>query len=1064
VNIPIHNHSEYSALDGLASMQEIAERCVEIGCPCCGLTDHGTVAGHLEFAKVLTEYDIKPIFGCELYHGVKTEFGKNERDQAHFVAGALNDEGLRNLWRLVDFASTNFRYVGRVNWDALEKHSEGMWATSACIQGLIPQQLIEDDYDALNRYLNIYGDNFYMELHTYSSPDVQRLNEYLVEIAEQRGVPVVYADDAHRAAREDFPVFDAYVAMSTGDSIWTPDDERKMVHPEDSLYIKDEAEIREALSYLPDSVVDEAIRNSAELADRCNAQLPEIRRHLPVFVPSDCPWIREDDPDDTAELFTTLVQEGIVNRYGEDASEEIWDRAMQEVEVFLNAGLEHYFLLAWDVCKFCDENGILRGPGRGSAGGCIVAYALGITDVDPLKYGLIFERFFNAGREDGYPDIDTDFSKERREEVRSYLAKRWGEDRVRSIGTIARMKPVEALNKTARVCGIKPTELADIKKIVKTVPDINILGHEDIGWDDTFEPDKTIYVWKHVGDEITEFISKQTEDRQEVLYTWLALVEQVCSRVDGYGIHASGIVVSDVDLPDETPCFWSANKKLQATQFPMDAIDKRKFIKLDVLGLRNLDTLAEWEKRCGKVEWSGLEGEEHPEEMWQMLDRGLSLGIFQIEDGYAKRLAKDFQPRSVEDLAIIVSLNRPGPIRSGAPDSFIARRAGLEEVTYDHPILEDILHETYGWFLYQEQVIAFFNKLGYNLSEADAVRKILGKKKPVAMRALRDGEGEWEGRGYFDMAEAAGIDSKTAHKIWGKLEDFAKYSFNKSHAIAYGTIAFRTLYAKYHDPTAFLIGLIKTNPDDAGKYVAEARRMGIEVLPPDVEYSEPDIENINGKVYFGIANVKGIGKAAATLLCKLRQEYDVSSPEAVADALDQETVLYKEKQTAAKEAGKAFKAKSPRTILKANQLEALFNSGGWDRLGERDVTLETVKKHEEELLGVVITDNAHEVLMQYEEDFAECDLYNDANKPYEGEELRLVLPGIISMVRETKTRAKGEKMGIVTIEYEGDEAEFVVFPRQWKSFKFLWKERTPAVLTLRRTEKGLNFDEGRLLK
>lgn len=1061
MNIPLHNHSEYSALDGLASVREIAERCVEIGCPCCALTDHGTVAGHLEFAKVMKEFNLKPIFGCELYHGTKTEFEKNERDQAHFVAGAYTDEGLRNLWRLVDFSSSNFRYVGRVNWNVLAKYSEGMWATSACIQGLVPQGIKGDDLSDLDRYLEIYGDDFFLELHTYPGEDQENMNRWLVEVGEMKGVPLVYATDAHYASPDQYPVHDAYVAMSTGESIYTPDDERKMWHP-NALYIMDESEIRESLDYLPERAVDEAIANSVLIAEKCEAQLPEIKRHLPVFIPSECAWVEEDL--DAAELFTTLVQDGIIERYGEDASDEVWDRAMREVEVFLNAGLEHYFLMAWDVCKFCDENGILRGPGRGSAGGCIVAYAMGITDVDPLRYNLIFERFYNAGREEGFPDIDTDFSKDEREKVRKYLVERWGADRVRSIGTVARMKPKEALNKTYKACGITWEEKEAVKKIVEGTPDIDILGHEDIGWDDTFEPGKTYYVMKTVGSEILEWLNDQPEDRHEALHTWLALVEQVCNRVDGYGIHASGIVVSDVDLPDEAPCFWSANKKLQATQFAMDDIDKRKFIKLDVLGLRNLDTLAEWEKRCGKVEWSGLEAQEHPEEMWQMLDKGLSLGIFQIEDGYAKRLAKDFQPRSVEDLAVIVALNRPGPIRSGAPDSFIARRAGHEEITYDHPLLEDILEETYGWFLYQEQVIAFFNKLGYTLSESDAVRKILGKKKPVAMRELRDGKAEWKGRGYFAMAKDAGIPSDVAQTIWDKLEDFAKYSFNKSHAIAYATIAFRTLYAKWHNPSAFLIGLIKTNPKDAGKYVAEGRRMSIEVLPPDVEISEVDIEEFDNRIYFGLANVKGVGKAAGAMLCKLRETYDVSSPEAVADALDQETILWKEKQEAAKLAGKAFKQQSPRTILKANQLTALFNAGAWDRLGEREEPLEKVQKWEEELLGVVVTDNAHEILDQNRELIEDLDSYDPITGPFEGEELSVTVPGIIAMVRETKTKAEQKKMGIVTIEYEGDEAEFVVFPEQWRAFRFLWRERAPGVFNLRRTEKGLNFKEGRLLK
>lgn len=1055
---PIHNHSEYSALDGLSTCREIAVRCKEIGCECCGLTDHGTVAGHLEFAKTLAKFDIKPIFGCELYHGVKTTFGKNERDQAHFVAGALTTDGLRNLWRLVDAASTNFRFVGRVNWEMLEQYSDGVFATSACIQGLVPKGVVADDLDALNRYLNIFKDNFYIEIHTYPGPEHEALNLQLVSVAEERGIPLIYATDAHFASPDQYEIHDTYVAAQTGEDIFIDPEDRKMWHPK-ALFIQDEAQIRESLSYLPERAVDEALRNSGELAARCNASLPEVSRHLPAFIVSECPWV---DPvkhsDSAAALFVELVERGIEARYGSDAPQEVWDRAAQEIEVFLDAGLEHYFLQAWDFCEFCNRNGIKRGPGRGSAAGAIVAYALGITDIEPLKFGLIFERFYNAGREKGFPDIDNDFPVAQRKRVREYLMDRWGHDKVRTIGTITRMKPKAVIDKMYKPCGITWDEKEALKKVVDQVPDIDILGPDSIGWDEKIDPGKTIYVQNHVGDKVEKWYKEGVEDREDLRRYFVEIIRVVCSRVSNYGVHPSGVVVSDVPLDDELPCMWNASQKIQVTCFPMADVDSRQFVKQDLLGLRNLDTLEDWENQVrdtvGEIPWSTLTDEDLPEEGWQLLDHGLSLGIFQIEDGYAKRLCKEFKPRSIEDLGIIVALNRPGPIRSGAPDSFIARRKGEEEVSYDHPILEDILEPTYGWFLYQEQVIAFFSKLGYDLSDADAVRKILGKKKPEDMKALKDGVGEWEGKGYAQMAKAAGLDQKSASVIWAKIEDFAKYSFNKSHAIAYATIAFRTLFAKYFGPAEFVMACIRTNPDDAGKYVGEARRMDIEVRPPNIDYSEPDIGVLHGNIYFGFSNVKGIGKGAGQYICYLRQHYSLETPEELYEAIESEQAKWEAERDFAKAEGRDFKKKSPRQQLPQNRIPPLEQCGAWERWLERDVSLRERQKYEKELLGVILTDDCEEIFTKHADYLEECNAYSELEFSSD----RLHLPGVVSTINPKKTKADGKAMGIVTIEYQGEQVEFVVFPKQWKEYKFLWRERTPAIFTLINGDRGVRFD------
>lgn len=1134
--IPLHVHSENSALDGWSKITEIADRIEKIGCPCCGLTDHGVVTGHLELDKVFRKRGIKPIFGCEMYQGTKTTFKGQERDQAHLIVLAETDEGLRNLWRLIDSTARedHFRHVGRVFKDDLIRHKSGLILTSACALGLVAKEAVQGEYDWLNWYLDNFGDNFYIELSTYPADkgfedegedplNTRIINEALVEVGLERGAQFVYGDDSHYADPDQFKLHNAYLAVKTRQSIDTPVEERKMYHPPGALAIKTEEQVREALSYLPEAVVDNAIDNSIAIAERCNASLPGVERRLPVFVPSDCPWLEkyDIDSDDAAQVFIELVEQGVVRRYGEDASEEVWDRAIMEMEVFLSSGLEHYFLVAWDVGEFCDDPGhwwdlvgeegdpeiIDRGPGRGSAAGCLVAYALGITDADPLHYDLYFERFWNPGRAKGFPDIDSDFAKRRRKDVYTYLQKRWGEDRVRHIGTVTRMKPKAAIDRMWIGCGVTFSEKEQLKKIVEETPDIEILGPDQIGWSREIEPGKVYYVEEEVGEEIEKWIKSQAKPRQPILDRFVWILKNVCNRAENYGIHASGIIVSPVDLPDVTPCYLRGPKedRVPATLFPMDEVEKLMLVKLDVLGLKTLDTLADWTKQMSEVhgidiDWSSIDKEEHPEEMWQLLDDGYSAGIFQIEGGFAAKLAKEFRPRSIEDLSIIVALNRPGPIRSGAPESFIKRRRGETDTKFDGrkiPILKPILEPTYGWFLYQEQVITYFNALGYTLSESDAVRKILGKKQPEKWLDLFHGRDEWKGKGYIERAAAAGLGNIRGTKaeewngedvsgknefakgvkldawvIWKMIVDFGKYSFNKSHSVAYGIIGFRTLFAKFYGPSEFYMACIRTVPKDKKAklipmYVNEARRMAIKVLPPDIRYSQADISVHDGDVIFGFSNIKGVSSSGPYMVY-LRDElkFDVSTPEKLYEQLlELNDQFLADKKQATKNGNPWPKTKkSPKQQLQENKIEAMFTAGCWDDLGQRDIPLRVKQECEKQLLEVILTDNSVEAFANNWEEIENCDPYEWAQEPWNGEDQYFTLPGIISAIKETRSKAKKELMGIVTIEFEGEEVEFVVFPSQWSKYKFLFKERAVGIFKVKRTSRGVNFENGHLLK
>lgn len=1044
-----HVHSQYSSLDGLSTTKEIAQRCVDLGFPACGLSDHGCVTGHLDFDRDMRAAGLTPIFAAEAYHGLHPEghkFKRNERDQAHFLVGALTDRGLTNLWSLTDASAHNFYYVPRVDWDLLRSHREGLFATSACVQGLVVKELREGVYDSLNGYLDIFGDDFFIELHTYPTEDQAEINHGLISIAEERGIPTLIACDAHYACNDQYDIHDAYIAKQTGQTINTPVQDRKMWHPK-SLYIQSVEEIRENLNYLPGSIVEEAINNSLDLVERIDAHLPETRRHLPVFVPADCPWI-ENKEKNAATLFIDLVEEGLYSRYGEPG-DEVWERAEQEIKVFLDAGLEHYFLQTYDFMQYCKAEGIKTGPGRGSSSGSLVSYALGITQVDPLRYGLIFERFYNPGREEGLPDIDTDFPTGERGKVIDYLKRRWGENNVRQIGTTVRMKPKAACDKTYQVCNVSFDENEQLKAIIKETPDIEILGMDTIGWSKEVDPGKVIYVWESVGDKIEAWLDHKSPSDQKRLRKWIDVVSHVCGRVSTYGIHPSGVVVSDSDLTKELPGRWNTHAQMVCTSFDMSEVDARGYVKQDILGLRNLDTLIEWERLTGwEVDWNEIQDMDFTEDFWEHLDDGFSIGVFQIERGYARQLCKQLKPRSIADLAAIVALNRPGPIRSGVPDSYIARKNDEESITYDHPILEDILGWTQGHILYQEQIIGFFTKLGYNLSDADAVRKILGKKRPEQLDALLHGKGEWKGKGYLEIAEPQM--GEAALKVWKKIEEFAKYSFNFSHAIGYAILGVGTLYAKWRDPAAFYLALLRTNekPDNVTYYISEARRKGISILPPDIEHSDVQMSLSKVGIVCGFADVHGIGSGSAQYLTELRESYDLTSPDKLFEALSIEGEKWKK-------ADKETRGQSPRQKFRANLIAALENAGAWDNHEPRDITSAKRQKLEEEYLGVVLSDHSADDL--------EKAIQDESLNDYDDLDLNglATLPGIVTAIRPTKTKAEGKAMGIVTIQYKGDEVEFAVFPTQWTRLKSLWKERTPGIFTVQKTDRGYNLTQAR---
>lgn len=1041
-------------MDGYGTVQEIAQRIEDLGLEGCFLTDHGTTAGFAPFAKAMADKGLFAGFGMEAYQAKTSrkerpesftfvENGKkkkkNPRDASHLILLAKNQTGYHNLLKLSDEANrSGFFYHPRLDWELLEKHHEGIIATSACMAGLVSKGIQNNDLSDLDRYLNIFKDDFYIELHTYQTEKQKELNEALVSIAKERGIPLVYANDAHYPCEDDYALHETLLCMQYNTSLEDSKGDRSNTedgfcyHPQ-CLYIMGEQEVRDSLSYLSDSAIEEALSNSVDIAKQCEAAIPAKKMHLPQYSSKETV-----DYTNNKMMLIDLVEQGIEEKYGADAPDEVWQRAEYELNEICKAGLADYFLITWDFINWATHKGILIGPGRGSAGGSIISYAIGITAIDPIKYNLSFERFWNPGRTDGLPDIDVDIEQSRRGEVKEYLATKYGQDRVVSIGNHIRMRPKSALDKVGKAlygdqCPYK--DLVAIKKIIDTTTDAG----QQAGWPE---------IWELVGEELEPY-RKKYPDLFEV-------AETMTGRISTYGVHASAVVISDVDLPEELPVRLAtdnddsskAKKKILVTQLEMHGVEDAGFPKFDLLGLRNLDTLRLTAELAGEktFNYRDLDFDNLPDEFWEQIDRGLTLGLFQIEEGQAARkIGKDLKPRNILDLAAIVALNRPGPLRSGVVEDFIKCRKGASLAKYTHPILEPILEDTYGNFLYQESVIDYFKEIGYNPSDADHIRKMLGKKLVEEMNA--------EHPTY--LAKAEGFMNKlVAEQIWESIITFSKYSFNKSHAVGYGIILAWTMYAKWRWPTEFIMASIMTNPSKAGSYVNEGRKLGIDIQIPDINVSEKYISKHDNKIYYGLVNVKGVGELASEWVIENRP---YSSLEDFQAKLDQAAEVWKNTPKNKRH------PRSPKQTIPKHMIKALHNAGAFDNIDDRDISDMERISMEEELLGVVISDPSVDVVKQYYDYFQTLNTFDDLD---DDELETVVLPGVVKEVRKLKTKPhkmaklNQKDMAIVKIEWEGRECSFAAFPEKWSDYQYMLKPYTVGEFELKKNAKGNSLIRG----
>ncbi len=834
--VHLHVHSEYSLLDGACRVKQLVQRAKELGMPAVALTDHGTLGGAVKFYRAAEEEGIKPIIGLELYVATdrRSRAGVKEKN-AHLTLLARDETGYKNLVKLSTTAYLEgYYYKPRADWDLLREHHEGLIALTGCMSGKTSMLLRDGDDSAalaeVRRLADLLGpENVYVELQDAGLPEQRELLPKLARLAEKAGLRTVATNDVHYLRHEDAYAHDALLCLQTQSNLA---DEKRMKYGSDEFYLKSADEMAERFKDYPG-----ACAATVEIAERCDVHLDFGEYKLPTYpVPegkTEGGYLRE------------LCEQGIVRRYGVEPSDEVRERLDFELGVIGEMGFDAYFLIVWDYVKFAKDNGIAVGPGRGSAAGSIVSYALGITDIDPLQYDLLFERFLNPGRK-SMPDVDMDFSVDRRGEVIEYVADKYGRDRVAQIITFGTMAARAAVRDAARVMG-KPYAIGD--KIAKMIPE----QAPPASFADAMLP----------GGEL-----KQAYDADEEVKEVVDLAMSLEGLIRNDSIHAAAVVISDKPLTEYLPLQQKGEAEL-VTQFDMNDVAKLGLLKMDFLGLRNLDVIEAALVIIEKTRGTCIEIDRLPlddEKTYKMLARGDSTGVFQFESPGMKEALRDVGPTQFEDLIAIVALYRPGPMQY--IPTYARNKKDPASVVYDHESLRPILEPTHGVTIYQEQYMAIARRVGgFSPAQADDLRKAISKKNRQLMATLK--EPLMEGLG------ASGVPPAVAGKLWANFEATGDYSFNKSHAACYAMISYRTAWLKANYPVEYMAALVSSvmnTKDKVPFYVNQCREMGIEVLPPDVNTSEVDFTVVEGKIRFGMNAVKGVGVGAIEAIIAARAE------------------------------------------------------------------------------------------------------------------------------------------------------------------------------------------------
>lgn len=828
----LHVHTEYSLLDGSSKIKEITSRAKELGMKSLAITDHGVMYGVIDFYKAAKEVGIKPILGCEVYVAPGSRFdkqpGESESRYYHMVLLAENNTGYKNLMKIVSRGFTEgFYYKPRVDYEVLEQFHEGIIALSACLAGEVQRYLARGMYEAgceaAKRYEGIFGKgNFFLELQDHGIPEQKYVNPQLIRMSQELGIDLVCTNDVHYTYAQDADAHDILLCIQTGKKVT---DENRMRYDGGQYYLKSPEEMAELFPYAP-----QALENTCKIAERCNVEIE--------FGVTKVPHFEVPQGFDSWTYLNHLCNEGMKRRYP-DADEEKKKRLEYELSVIHKMGYVDYFLIVWDYINYAKTHGIAVGPGRGSAAGSIVSYCLGITDIDPIKYSLIFERFLNPERV-SMPDIDVDFCYERRQEVIDYVVEKYGKDCVVQIVTFGTMAARAVIKDVGRVLDL-PYAMVD--NIAKMVP-------------------------REIGITIDKAIQENPDLRNA--YENDAQVHDLIDkskRLEGLprhaSMHAAGVLISQKAVDEYVPVATGSDGAVVA-QFVMTTLEELGLLKMDFLGLRTLTVIQDAEKLARKKnpEFSIDNINYEDKNVYDMISTGKCEGIFQLESAGMKNFMKELKPQSIEDLIAGISLYRPGPM--DFIPQYIKGKNNPGDITYDCPMLEPILKPTYGCIVYQEQVMQIVRDLaGYSLGRSDLVRRAMSKKKTSVMEKERQNFIYGNPEENVPGCISNGIDEKTANKIYDDMIDFAKYAFNKSHAACYAVVAYQTAYLKTYYPVEFMAALMTSvvdNTDKVAGYIYACRQMNIQMLPPDVNTSDMEFSVEDNAIRFGLSAVKSLGR------------------------------------------------------------------------------------------------------------------------------------------------------------------------------------------------------------
>lgn len=1040
----LHVHTEYSLLDGFSPIEKLLDKVEELKMKAIAITDHGSMFGTVKFYKECKKRNIKPIIGCEIYTTNKDHKIKNPENKFynHLVLLAKNQQGYSNLMKIVSLGYVEgFYYKPRVDKNTLRKYSEGIIALSACLKGEVQESLIRYGYDkakdVAKELKDIYGEDFYLELQNHSSREDMVVMENIPQIAKELDIGLVCTNDVHYIEKEDYKIHNILICLQTGKTI---EEDNKMSYIPGEFFLRSEEQMKDLFKEYP-----EAIENTKKIAEMCNVELEFGHLHLPYFA------IPEGFTN--SSYLKKLVFDGLEKRFANDERlQEAKERCEYELSVIEKMGYVDYFLIVWDFIRFAKSQDIPVGPGRGSAAGSIISYCLEITDINPLDYDLIFERFLNPERV-SMPDIDIDFCYERREEVIDYVVNKYGEDKVAQIVTFGTMAARNAIRDVGRVLAMDFKTVDDTAKKVPNLLNINI--------------DKSL--------EISPEFRKAYEENRDVK----KLVD-VARRVEGMprhtSTHAAGVVISKLPIMEYVPL--AINKDAVITQFNMTELEELGLLKMDFLGLRTLTVISDcikYIKKNKNIDVNFEDMNENDPKVLSMFTVAQTLGIFQFESQGMRNFLKELKPTKFDDLIAANALFRPGPMNE--IPTYIHNKHNEEDVEYLSPLLEDILKPTYGTIVYQEQVMQIVQKIaGFSLGEADNLRRAMSKKK---MKVMEDGRKEFifgkedeNGNILIEGAIRRGVEEDVANKIYDLMIDFAKYAFNKSHSAAYSLVAMRTAWLKYYYPVEFLAALISSvmgNTSQISLYIEEARRLEIEISPPDINYSLDKFDVKDNSIIYGLKAIKNVGT----------------------NLIDQTIISRNEngKFKSFRDFVERIYAKDKSAINKRS-IESLIKAGAFSSLGETRATLmlqyqsiidsvqsglknnvpgqsnlfdmfesndendrddftrreefdkSELLRMEKEVLGIYLSDHplrAYSSIIDQYSNFSTGDLEDDAynEKNFDGKRVKVV--GIIESINKKFT--KNQKiMEFVKFEDLYGTMELIVFPQKYEQYSEILNE------------------------